>query len=142
MFNSHFILSYKKQIFIWFLISLGISVSFWFFLNNSNLAVIKPNNSSTARLEIELGGQKRAFEGDVVEGMTVFEAIQASALAGNILFNYSFSEDDKVIVKSIDGYEADKAKKSLIIYLNSNLVRPEEIHTTPIKTGDTILISM
>ena len=93
-----------------------------------------------AHLEINIGNHRRAFEGEIVEGMTVLEAVQASALAGNIIFKYKMDKNNELIVASLDGYDYDGSGKPLNFYINGNKIDPKKIHSTLIGDGDTIVI--
>lgn len=93
-----------------------------------------------ARLEIEIGENKRAFEGEVLPGMTILEALQASIIAGNIKFNYTLDQDRKLKIDSLDGFNADSEKK-MVIRLNTEPIPPENINSIPVKSGDVISIS-
>lgn len=95
----------------------------------------------TAMLKIEGEGYTRAFEGEVVEGMTVFEAIQASSTAGNISFKYTFVSG-KLVVESFNGYVADSSSKSLDFYLNSSRIEADKLHNILIKGGDVVLVKI
>lgn len=94
----------------------------------------------TARLEIETSDGERAFEGEVVDDMTLLEALQVSALAGNISFKYLMEQDDKTKIMSLDGYSADNKEEKLAIYLNEKKVENDYIHKIIIKPGDLISI--
>jgi hypothetical protein len=96
-------------------------------------------SNKNATLEIDIDGNKRAFEGEVIPNMTVFEALQASAVAGNISLNYVM-EDGDLVIKQIDGYRGPI--ELITFYLNSNRVRTEEIHTMIVRPGDTISIKI
>lgn len=143
MIKPHLYLSYyRKQILFGLLIVLVVLAGLLVIFSSgilSNPNFFRPV-TSIARLEIDIDGHKRAFEGEVIDGMTVFEALQASALAGNISFNYAINNDSKLVVKSLDGYEAEKVKKPPTILLNSTPVETEKIHLTPIKAGDIVEI--
>lgn len=105
------------------------------------LLISEPVESKYAKVEIDSQGHKRVFEGEVIDGMTVFQALQAATLAGNLSFAYTLDpESNKLIVKSINGYTADDVKKSPEFYLNSNPIDSGIIHTVPIKPGDSVLI--
>lgn len=120
-----------------FLIILGFSavlLMVMFSLSRSNF-----NNAATARLEIEVGGQKRAFEGEVLKNMTVLEALQASAAAGNISFSYKL-DNGRLVIERIDGYRGPV--ESILVFLNSTLVKTETINVLPVNPGDVIAVKI
>src|SRR3990167_4901777 len=143
---STLIFSYKKQIRFGLLIVLAVLVVLGVIFGRGKLSGIdfsKPTTPiTTARLEININDSKRAFEGGVSDGMTIFEALQASSLAGNLSFAYDFSDSGNIMLKSFDGYEADKTEKPIKLYLNSTPIKTEKINSTPIKAGDTIFIKL
>ena len=82
---TYYFKKYKKQARLGLLIALLSVTGFLVAYLSFNL---NEHSLGTARLEIVSGGDKRAFEGEVIDGMTVFDALRASALAGNISFNF------------------------------------------------------
>lgn len=100
------------------------------------------NNDSRdlAHLEINIGNNRRAFEGEIIEGMTVLEAIQASALAGNIIFQYTADGNGRLVITSLDGYELKKSDQPLSFFLNNKKIDSAKIHSTLINGGDTMVI--
>ncbi len=121
------------------MITLGALI-FYFLVFSGLLFDSKFKNYETAHLEISIGDHRRAFEGEVVEGMTVLEAIQASALAGNIALNYTMDKNNEPVVISLDGYDNSKSKKILSFYVNDQKIDSKKIHLTSIADGDTIVI--
>lgn len=109
---------------------------FWIFWGDLNIL-----SSKTARLEIKTSEGERAFEGKVINDMTMLEAFQASALAGNISFKFLMDGDNnKTKVINLDGYSSDRENQKLIIYLNDLPISSEEIHSVVIKPGDIISV--
>lgn len=83
-----------------------------------------------AVLIINNGEKKRAFAGEVIEGMTIFDALTASAKAGN--FNFV---EESGILKRIDGFERNGKKWNA--YINNSRVE-EILNKTLIKPGNKI----
>jgi len=104
-----------------------------FFSSNDRIAYLEVNNSGT----------RRAFEGEVVNGMTVLDALDASAAAGNISFKYEIDKKtNELKIITLDGYSATKTAKSAMLFLNLVRVDMAKIHSIPINSGDRILIKL
>lgn len=95
---------------------------------------------ATLILALEDNQQPRIFEGEIVQGMTVLDAIQASTAAGNIRFSYSF-DNEKVKLSEINGYDG-LSNEEVSIYLNAEKVDTDAINSISIKDGDEIKIDL
>lgn len=94
-----------------------------------------------AYLEVNINGTRRAFEGEVVYGMTILDALDASALAGNISFKYEIDKKTSELkIVTLDGYSIVEAPKNAILFLNLVRVDMSKIHSIPLSPGDVILI--
>ncbi|OGM96896.1 MAG: hypothetical protein A3B86_00060 [Candidatus Yanofskybacteria bacterium RIFCSPHIGHO2_02_FULL_38_22b] len=92
-----------------------------------------------ATLIIALGsGEQRIFQGEVVDDMTILDALRASSQAGQIDLEFII-ESDKTRIEELNGYLADQDAK-LSFYLNGSKVEEADIHTTTIDGGDTVEI--
>jgi len=92
---------------------------------------LKPKvNSDEAVLIINSGEIKRAFAGQVIEGMTIFDALLVSARAGNFDFNYQ--EDAFLKIGQLE-----ENLKKWNVYLNGKKIEnsPNEVF---IKSQDKI----
>lgn len=97
------------------------------------------NLSSSASLTLNFdGGSQRKFEGPIIEGMTILEALQSSAQGGGFRVTYTLDQSGNVILESI----ADKSDmvigKAWHFYLNNKPVRTGDIGKTIIKKHDLI----
>ncbi len=98
-------------------------------------------NLDKARLDLDINGRKRSFEGEVTRNMTVIDVIQAAALAGNISLALVKDENGGFFIRSIDGYSSVTSTKKLDIYLNSSKIDPAKISSTIVRSGDKIIIT-
>ena len=113
-----------------------IGLSTGFFRN----LLIPPATANTARVEIDIGDKKRAFEGEIIEDMFILDAILASSRVGKLEFKYAIINNQLDILK-IDGQAEDGLSgENWNFYLNDKKVRISEIHRIKIKSGDEILI--
>lgn len=114
------------------LISAGV---FW--LANS---WILPAHSreATLYLAFENDGKGRMFSGEVVDGMTILDAVIASSEAGRIKFLYHIDKDGKLVVDGIDGYTPAVSGKEVLFRLNGAKIATDYIGKTRIKAGDRI----
>lgn len=101
------------------------------------------SNRRVAYLEVNDNGARRAFEGEVVNGMTVLDALDASALAGNINFRYEIdTKSNEVHIVTLDGYSETKTSRNAMLFLNLVRVNIAKIHSIPLSSGDRILIKL
>ena len=101
---------------------------------------ISPAKVNTAYLEIDFGDKKKAFEGEIVEEMSVLDAVLASGRAGELEVKYALLHDQTDIFK-INGYIEDGLnEKTWSFYLNGEKIKTSEIHRIKVKSGDKILV--
>lgn len=101
------------------------------------------SNRRVAYLEVNDNGTRRAFEGEVVNGMTVLDALDASALAGNINFRYEIdTESNEVHIVTLDGYSETKTSRNATLFVNLVRVDIGKIHSIHLNSGDRILIKL
>lgn len=98
-------------------------------------------SGSEATLFINFGDMKRQFTGEVVENMTVLDALNASTAAGQIKLIYHLDSDNNTRVREINGYTADE-NIQFSFYVNSQKLDPGELNRTNIKPGDEITIRL
>lgn len=91
-------------------------------------------------LAFENNGKGRTFQGEVVDGMTVLDALIVSSGVGQINFQHNIDVNNIAHIISLDGYNKVSAQKHLVFYLNERRVDESEINTTKIKPGDVIRI--
>lgn len=93
-----------------------------------------------ARVEIDYGNRRRAFEGEIVFDMSVLDALLASSRGGDFEIRYAILNGRTDILK-INGMTEDGLnEKSWNFYLNGQRIESSEIHQTRIKPGDKILV--
>ena len=103
-----------------------------------NYSINGPGSSSTARIEIDYGAKRRAFEGDVLSDMSVLDALLAASRGGSFEVRYALLGDQADIMK-IDDFTEDGLDGQWHFYLNQKEIRADEIHKVKIKPGDKIL---
>lgn len=100
-------------------------------------------NRRSAYLEVNINGTRRAFEGEVVPGMTVLDALDASATAGNINFQYEIDKKSHELhIITLDGYSVSKTPKAATLFLNLVRIDIGKIHSISINSGDRILVKL
>ena len=101
------------------------------------------SNDSTpelATLVINFETEKRFFEGEVVENMTMLDALNASVSIGKIKFNYAINESSDVSVLEIDGHTNGVGNKYFVFYLNSKKIPVRDLNKKEVHGGDRIEI--
>ena len=97
---------------------------------------LKDTNSDTAYLELQVNGQRRAFEGRVGEEMTLLDALYLSSRAGNIDFKYTPQPRANASILQLSGIAQEKYE----IYLNSIGIPIERLSTERIRANDNIIV--
>jgi len=86
--------------------------------------------TNEALVVIDFGNNKRAFAGEVIDGMTITDALGASAKAGN--FNYIYQNGT---LEKVDGLEKDGGQWA--VFINGTKVE-EPLDKITIKPQDKI----
>ena len=94
--------------------------------------------SNAARIEIDYGTKRRAFEGDVFSDMSVLDALLAASRGGSFEIRYALLGDKTDIMK-IEDISEDGLDGQWHFYLNQKEVPADGIHKIKIKAGDRIL---
>ena len=131
LFNSTFI--------AWAILIIAVVIVIFVFKNAGLPAGNRSGNEAT--LFIDFGDMKRQFTGEVAESMTVLDALNAVAAAGQIKLVYYVDSDNNTRVTEISGYTADE-NIQFNFYVNSQKLDPGELNRTNIKPGDKIAIRL
>jgi len=95
--------------------------------------------ANTARLEIDYGEKRRAFEGELLSSMSVLDALLAASRGGDFEVRYAILQDAADIMR-IDGLAEDGLDGEWVFYLNNRRLEAAEIHKVRIRAGDKILV--
>ena len=128
---------FKETVTIQILLAVVIIGSIWF-LNWTLKLFPSSGNSQYASLVIHHQDKNRIFEGEVVEGMTILDALSASSVAGKIELQYDYDDNGKTEIKKINGYTQNISNVKFL--LNNTEVKAEDIGMTPIHPGDKVEI--
>ena len=131
LFNSTFI--------AWAILIIAVVIVIFVFKNAGLPAGNRSGNEAT--LFIDFGDMKRQFTGEVAESMTVLDALNAVAAAGQIKLVYYVDSDNNTRITEISGYTADE-NIQFNFYVNSQKLDPGELNRTNIKPGDKIAIRL
>ena len=95
---------------------------------------------NVARVEIDYGNRRRAFEGEIMFEMSVLDALLASSRGGDFEIRYAILNDRTDILK-INGMIKDGLnEKSWNFYLNGQKIESSQIHKVRVKPGDKVLV--
>lgn len=100
-------------------------------------AVLFPAESD-ARLVLDFGNQQRFFEGRVVSGMTILDALNASVVAGGIPLQFVIQDGQAKIV----GADARIGGQPITVSLNGQQIDPSGIYSLPIRAQDEVVIKL
>lgn len=112
------------------------------FLYFGNLQIskfsIKESNGIASMLMRFDGGKKRAFEGPVIENMSLLQALQASGKGGRFDIRYSFGRDGRTSLERINDERDGANGKFWHFFLNGKEIKKADLGVTIIKQGDLI----
>lgn len=95
-----------------------------------------------ATLTLQLGSQERMFQGEVVPGMTLLDALNASALAGQIPLQFFIDQNNRTRIVTIGSYPEASANSNMQFFVNDRRIPLETIHTVPINARDRIDVTI
>lgn len=140
---SHILVRYYKKNLLDSLLVVAILVLLFILAYSFYPEAFRLRGHDVAYLEVNISGTRRAFEGEVVSGMTVLDALDASALAGNISFKYEIDKKTHELkIVTLDGYSAVEAPRNATLFLNLVRVDVGTIHSIPLNPGDRILVKL
>lgn len=99
------------------------------------------DESKEAALLVDFDNIKRMFAGEVVSGMTILDALNASVAAGQIKLTYHVDGDNNTRVKEINDHTTN-GDIQFTFYINSRKIDQSELNKTPIRPGDKIMIRL
>ncbi len=119
------------------LLILSAGAVFWFSgdKQNNNISQSAPKIIGKAVLTIDFGDdRKRNFEGEIIKGETLFDALNQASKVGN----FSYQLDEKNNLAAIDSFTRNK-NKSWHWYLNDKKI-DKPLGEIILKSGDEILL--
>ncbi len=140
---SNTLVRYFKKDILDSLLAVVVLVLIFILVYSFDPEMFRLSNRRVAYLEVNDNGTRRAFEGEVVNGMTILDALDASALAGNINFKYEIdTKSNELKIVTLDGYLATETPKNAMLFLNLVRVDIGKIHSMYLNSGDRILIKL
>lgn len=97
--------------------------------------------SGEATLLIDFENVRRKFQGEVVEKMTVLDAVNAAVAAGEIKLIYSVDRENNTRVVEINDHLLDGGRQ-FAFFVNSKKLGSNELNKTYLKPGDEIVIKL
>ena len=91
-------------------------------------------------LAFENEGRGREFQGEVVDNMTILDALIASAQAGDIDLDYKFTADNQINILELDGFNGEQ--KKLAFFVNGNQIDSAIIHKITLNPGDKVEVKL
>ncbi len=119
------------------LLILSVGAIFWFSgkRQDNNISQSTPKIIGRAALTIDFSDDnKRDFEGEIIEGETLFDVLNQTSKAGN----FSYKLDEKNNLTAIDSFARNK-NKSWHWYLNDKKI-DKPLGEIILKSGDEILL--
>jgi hypothetical protein len=92
-----------------------------------------------ASVTFHLGKESRAFQGEIVTGMTVLDALNAATLAGKITLQFSLDEHGTVHILDLGG--AHPAEDQIRIMVNGERIPTAKIGSTTLRAHDRVEVT-
>ena len=104
---------------------------------------VKNTGSGTDRLAsltVNFNSPNRYFEGEVVENMTVLDALNMAMAAGKIKLNYALDDKNQTLVMEINDHLNKVGDRNFAFYLNDKKIDSKDLNKTRIEAGDKVVI--
>ena len=98
------------------------------------------DGNSLATLAVNFDNLKRSFEGEVVEDMTVLDALNMAMAAGKIKLNYSLDNKNQTWVMEINDHLNKVGNQHFAFFLNDEQIDSKNLNKVHLKAGDSIVI--
>lgn len=105
-----------------------------------NLKDTGTGGNNFATLAVNFDNLKRSFEGEVVEDMTILDALNMAMSVGKIKFNYVLDDNNQTLVLEINDHLNRVGDKHFTFYLNDRQIDSTELNKINLKAGDSIVI--
>jgi hypothetical protein len=102
---------------------------------------VDKSRGQAASLMLDFENMKRMFEGEVVEKMTILDALNASVTAGQIKLLYTVDINNDTAVVGIDDHIA-VGDKNFSFHINGKKLNTKDLNRTFVDPGDTITVRL
>ncbi len=93
-----------------------------------------------ATLAVNFETEKRFFEGEVYDGMTILDALNMAVSVGQIKLNYVLDDKNQTQIMELGGHTNNIEGKNFSFYLNNQKVDSQNLNKVRLKAGDRIEI--
>jgi len=104
-------------------------------------SAFKNVSKNEAALFIDFDNMKKVFAGEVIDGMTVLDALNAAVAVGQIKLIYYVDSGNNTKITEINDHVANEDVQ-FTFYVNSRKVNSNELNKTHVKQGDKITIRL
>ena len=105
-----------------------------------NLKEVGSAGNSFATLAVNFDNLKRSFEGEVVEDMTVLDALNMAMAAGKIKLNYSLDDKNQTWIMEINDHLNKAGNRHFAFFINDKQIDSKDLNKVNLKAGDSIVI--
>lgn len=105
------------------------------------LLLFDRTNARNATVVIDIQGRQRTFQGQVVSGMTVLDALNVSAKAGGLGLDVSSGSGGKPGNVTIEGQNGWSGKVASV-FINGGLLDISDIQTRLLKPHDRVVVTV
>lgn len=93
-----------------------------------------------ATLAVNFDTMTRHFEGEVVEDMTILDALNLALAAGEIKLNYVLDDKNETWIMEINDHLNQIGGNSFVFYLNDKQIDSKDLNKIKLKARDKVVI--
>jgi len=105
-------------------------------LNNMN-----SNKNFIATLSLNFDNVNRFFEGEVLEDMTMLDALNMATTVGKIKFNYILNDQNLTLIMEINDHKNETGDRKFLFFINDKKIDSEDLNKVLVKAGDSMVIT-
>ena len=105
-----------------------------------NLKDAGNDGNGLATLAVNFDNLKRSFEGEVVEDMTILDALNMAMAVGQIKLNYVLDDRNQTWVMEINDHLNRVGDKHFAFFLHDKQIDSKDLNKVHLKAGDSIVI--
>ena len=105
-----------------------------------NLKDAGGDGNNLATLAVNFDNLKKSFEGEVIEDMTMLDALNMAMAVGKIKLNYVLDDKNQTWILEINDHLNGVDGKHFSFFLNDNKVDSKDLNKANLKAGDSIVV--
>jgi len=99
------------------------------------------NKNFIATLSLNFDNVNRFFEGEVLEDMTMLDALNMATTVGKIKFNYILNDQNLTLIMEINDHKNETGDRKFLFFINDKKIDSEDLNKVLVKAGDSMVIT-